>query len=621
MLLLVALAGGYILLIPPVIGLANQSDFRRLMGPVGIDYPPDLTPEHQSWCYTDVHFVLTRPGPAENYSSSQSLLIRLALGVNKFLSKSNTFDIRMLAAIELTILLFLFYRLSRLLEMLAGRGRIVGLIVAALILCDVGYLAYFNTFYCEPGVFLFGVAFVLFLFESLRGASAWNIGLLSLSSLLLVTSKPQYAPMAIVIAFCMVALVFLLPDWRRLRWLSVPGAAIVLVAGLYTLAAPTGGYSNASLYNAVFNGLLYESDNPRADLGELGIDPDAAAFKATTTFSANKAGPELFPGTATSARLFFFYFGHPKLLLRRTSRVITETRLSNRSPSLGNFQRGYGYRCGEHTEAFMFWDWVRSRLARIGVVGGFFLITIPTALFLGIWRKSSYALGYVIVAGVAIASFYVAAIGDMTDPRHQLLFHLLLDGCICFVAIYATEPVLRTAGAAASWAGGLVVRAPEWEKAIVRPRVLVPAGIVAVVLAVGWWAPFGSQEVRLRVMFTRQAPQVTEPVLQMGAAPGAADALAVIFLPNDHIVLFFDHWGTPRCESTPHRVRLDEYHDVRLRVNGKNRSTSIFLDGEKVMSCTALYNPDLHARVLGKNTFGFTTMRREFSGRVDLVGE
>jgi hypothetical protein len=154
---------------------------------------------------------------------------------------------------------------------------------------------------------------------------------------------------------------------------------------------------------------------------------------------------------------------------------------------------------------------------------------------------------------------------------------------------------------------------------VLRPRVLVPAGVVLAILVAAPFIPIGGEDIKLRVTFNRQPPEVTEPILQLGAAPGAADALAVIFRQEGRIVLFFDHWGTPRCESDPQEVRLDQPHEVQLRVNGDNRSTSILLDGNRLMNCSALYDPNLSARMLGKNTFGFTTMRPEFSGKVELL--
>jgi hypothetical protein len=150
-------------------------------------------------------------------------------------------------------------------------------------------------------------------------------------------------------------------------------------------------------------------------------------------------------------------------------------------------------------------------------------------------------------------------------------------------------------------------------------RVLVPAGIVVAIGLAVLFMPVGGEDIELRVTFNRQPADVTEPIIQLGAAPGAADALAVIYRQAGRIVLFYDHWGTARCESDPQDVPLDRSHEIQLHINSNNRSTSILLDGTRLMDCSALYNPDLSARVLGKNTFGFASMRPEFSGKVELV--
>ena len=441
--IVVGIIGSYLLLVPPIIGLANESDFSRLMDPFGIAYPPNLSNGQQYWCFTDSHFIFAEPHES-HFITSQFLFVAPAVVLNRLVTKPNIFDIRFLAALELAVLLLLFWRLSRLIQHIGKRGQWIGLAVLTLVVTDVRNLAFFNTFYCDQATFLFGLTFVLSLFEFLSNPSPLAIGFLTCASLLLTTAKAQLAPTGIVIAFCIAVLPFVVRGWHSLLRYCLPAAAVILATSLWFGLGLSSTYSNTALYNSVFNGLLFESDKPAEDLATLGINPAAVVYKDTSAWSPKIAGPELFPGTATVPKLFLFYMLRPKYLLRRTYRVITQTQLSNQLRELGNFERGYGYPCQAQTNAFSIWDPMRSSLARPRIVAVFFLVTMAAALVFAIRRNSPYAIGYLILGIMAIASFFVAALGDMVDRRHLVFFNFLFDCCICCTSVYAMDKVRRT---------------------------------------------------------------------------------------------------------------------------------------------------------------------------------
>jgi len=429
--------GSYVLLAPPAIGLANQADFGRFMEPFGITYPPDMPVKDRYWCFTDVTFAFSGKRARTGYLSSQFLFVAAGVALNGLASKSPGFDIRFLALIHLAVLLLFLGKLLGTIQKAAGYGRITGLLLATLIVTDVGYLAYFNTFYSEPAVLLFGIAFVALLFDTLREPRLWSVWLLAASAALLVTSKLQNAVLGGVIGAFLVAMPFLRRDWRRLRKASMAGGALVMGAGVLTALAAMGWQVNGPLYATVFTGVLLDSDNPRSDLAELGIDPRAEIYKGVSPFeptNAQTAG--YFPGHCTFRRVLKFYVAHPVSLYRRTTRVLGAV-MTNHIPELGNFQRGYGYLCAQHAQCFSIWDSIRARFNSLPLAGGFFLISAGIALMLAIRNGSAYSLGYLLLAAMAITSFYAAALGDGADYRkHMLLFHLLFDGCFTVAAVF-----------------------------------------------------------------------------------------------------------------------------------------------------------------------------------------
>ena len=439
LLTIVASIGAYVLLAPPVIGLANQNDFVRFMKPFGITYPPDIIGKSQYWCFTDVTFALTRPESWQHpYFSSQILFIAAAMGLHHLVSKAPWFDIRFLAFVHLVTLLAFFGKTIGTIQNAARYGRIIGLVLATLIVTDVGYLAFFNTFYAEPAVILFAISFIALLFDALRQPRPSNVSLLAASAALLVTSKPQHAPLGLVIGLFLIIVPFLKRDWRPLLTYCIAASALVAGAGVYTASAIHQSDRMPPLYATVFTGVLLDSDNPRGDLAELGIDPNAEIYKGSSPFVSNNAATAgYFPGRCSYSRLLRFYLVHPVRLFWRTDRVIRAV-MSNRLPMLGNFQRGTGHRCQEQAKCFAIWDSIRAQFNSTLWVGGFFFVTAGLALILAIRYGSAYSYGYLLLTAMAGTSFYAAALGDGADYRkHMLLFHLLFDCCCCCSAMFA----------------------------------------------------------------------------------------------------------------------------------------------------------------------------------------
>jgi len=65
------------------------------------------------------------------------------------------FDVRALGAIHLALFLLGVWLLLRLSARLGLATRAVIALLLALVFCDVGYAAYFNSLYSEPGSFVF----------------------------------------------------------------------------------------------------------------------------------------------------------------------------------------------------------------------------------------------------------------------------------------------------------------------------------------------------------------------------------------------------------------------------------------------------------------------------------
>ena len=254
--LVAAAAIGWQVLVPPIVGLAENGDFPKIVRRFDLVAP--VADDGDRW----FKYVFTRYifDPASRWDSefrsSESLLVRAALALNWLVSKDGAFDIRIMGVTHAAIFLGALWLFLPLLRNAGPIRRVVLALVVVLVFCDVMYVCYFNSFYMDAAGFLFLLlASVLFV----RGN--W-IGFL-FSCVLLVCAKPVYSILGVPLAVL---------TFRNTKpvFLARLGAAILILATLSGRFEVPPGYSEGAMFNVVFHGLLPGSAHPSRDLRELG---------------------------------------------------------------------------------------------------------------------------------------------------------------------------------------------------------------------------------------------------------------------------------------------------------------------------------------------------------------
>src|ERR1022692_3241816 len=274
----IAAAVGWQLFVPPLIGIADNGDFPRIMGRFDIGY---LSAKYEDRYY---YYFLSKYGiDKKNYwdskfVSSQSLLDALAPPVNRLLAKPGFFDIRSVGLVHLALELWAVWLLLLYAPVTGGIPRAVLFGIVLVVLTDVGYVSYFNSFYSEPSSFVFLLLTLGTICMTIqRPVNQALIGF-CVAGLLFVTSKPQNFAAGIVLAAFSLRLCTLRADraWRR----ACACVAFLLFSGsiyYYTLT-PADIITKPSYYLSVFFDILPHSPAPRQDLIELGLDPDLAKY-------------------------------------------------------------------------------------------------------------------------------------------------------------------------------------------------------------------------------------------------------------------------------------------------------------------------------------------------------
>lgn len=442
-LLLVFVIPFYQLIIPPVLGLADNGDFRKIALRSGLTtFPEEYSDRY--WNYVNIKWQrTTRWVPSDAVLSSESLFVEMSLRVNKILSKDGTFDIRSLGLTHLAFLVIVFWLIllaSRMMRPLM-RWLMVGAFL--IIFLDAAYILYFNSFYTETASLLFlgltvGLALLLIALQDPRG---WHLCLWFAASVGLICAKPQNSPLGF---FLMVFCLGLLRMKATRSWkVMVVGLSVSLVAisiGYY-LNTPRS-LRDYSLYNDVFYGILRFTPDPVKDLDDLGLSRDLIRYANRYPFQPGDPikNPEFrkaFYERIGHGTVVKFYITHPRRLLNLLQ-WSTPFAFKMRLDYLGNFDKSVGLPARSQSRAFTRWSTLKERLlsGSIAFLVCFFGLNLAGVVILhrrsiGLLAKMRTEL-FVGVLLMALTQFGVAVFGDaeIELSRHLFLFNVLVDICL-----------------------------------------------------------------------------------------------------------------------------------------------------------------------------------------------
>lgn len=439
----------YQLFVPPLIGIADNWDFERLMGQNGL--------AHVSTDYNDKYFryfnsryrIVPITVPSDDlhaYRSSTSLPMRLARLLSIAVGQGEFLDIRFQAAIYTTLLLFGLWLILASTRALGTGLRIAESALIVVILTDVGYVSYFNSFYSEA------TAFALFIVAigccttliSQQFSSVLLLICYFLASGLLVTSKPQYAPLVLVFAPLGIYITRHVRLARR-YWLAATMAIALCLVGIWYYNQVPNILRLHGAYVEIFMDLLPNSTTPEQDLADLGLSADYARFSGTTPYQPDSPlnNPEIrdsIKARIKSLTIPLFYLRHPRRTYWLCARCVRHA-FSTRAPRSGYYEESSGK--PPYSQPFGVWSFIRERIFPRSVVFlAFFLITGIAAAVLLLKTSSATIKGlnllYALFVCIAFAQFFISIIAGGGEPdleKHLFMFNLAFDACIVLFVI------------------------------------------------------------------------------------------------------------------------------------------------------------------------------------------
>jgi hypothetical protein len=434
-----ALLLAFQLFVPPIVGLADEGDEERVMGYAGFRYPTDIRGNNYYGHIVSKLSIVAPGWYASGYLTSETLLAYAARFVSLALFPGDLFDIRVLGAIHVLLLLAALGLFVRSVRGLAFPTQLLAAALLVLVFTDVGYAAAFNSFYAQTASLLF--ALLAFAFASvgtsnggLRGAL---LVLYFVAAALFVCSKPQEFVHAPVLAVLGVLLAVRGGAAARRVGLAL-AAALCVFAYAYYRRIPAEGIRQVGIFHTVFHDLLQYSPHPRQDMEELGIDADLARYIGMHAYMPNAPldDPEIqtrFLDRFGFAKVARFYIRHPDRLVERVRRAAPGA-FRLRPKYLGNFEKSAGVPPRTRATRFALWSDLRAKgeaqaAAWLAVFFGGNLLAVGLAFRRASARKRLFLLTLAAALTVAALEFGVCAFADALDDlgRHLFLFHAVSD--------------------------------------------------------------------------------------------------------------------------------------------------------------------------------------------------
>jgi hypothetical protein len=444
------------LFLPPLIGLADQGDFSRIMGRFDIGHLSDKFYDRYFAYFESKYRIDKTEHWDPGFVSSQSLLVAIALRINSLFSKRGIFDIRFLALVLAALELAAAWLLLTYAPVKGRIGREVLLGIVFLMLSDVGYVAYFNSFYSESASFVFFLLALGFVLMTITRPSYGSLLGVLVTSLLFVSAKGQNVPAGIILAVFSLRLLALKPGlvWR---W-SCAGVALCLFSSslyYYTLT-PREVTMKPSYYLSVFYEILPYSSSPRQDLVELGLDPKLLKYSGTRPWSpdAPMTDPDfehLFFEKISLPKIIRFHLRHPIRLLQTLERCAGYA--PGLRPWVGNYEKSEGRFPWLQSHTFNLWSSLRSKYSpgSLKSFAWFFLANFGGIALLyhhhrnGPLRDRLLLELQAALLLMAILQFLTVAIvvGTHEATKHLFLFDLLVDVCFASAVLWLAGFLVR----------------------------------------------------------------------------------------------------------------------------------------------------------------------------------
>ncbi len=458
---------GYILMLRPVIGVADNGDFGRIMGSTGLYYIPSGFDERY-FGYVNREYGVGIPIPfGGGYFSTEIFIVALAVLLSQSVFPSGIFDIRYLGFLYLVVFVAAIFLIVLGIRKKWGWAGWLAAIVSVLLFSDLAYISYFNSFYGEAVtlVFLLLMTGAGICLTAAQKPRMWVLVLFFLGAVFFAGAKVQNSPAGLLVVLLAFRLIRLRKDalWK---YTVVFSAACVAVVSILSYATISRDIKTCNKYQTVFYGILKDSPDPAGDLRELGLNPEYKVLAGTNYFMTDYPIDIRTPGfkkeiddNINHLKIAGFYLQHPGRLLDKLQ--IAASKGFTLKQGFGNYEKYPGVSYKTTADILSYWSDFKLRMlphTLLFIIIFFIGFILVLAVEYRRNKESQARLLMEIMAFLCLTGamqFVMPIIGDGEADlsKHLFLFNVCFDlmfGAAAIYCLYKLLNLIRTfiAGAA-----------------------------------------------------------------------------------------------------------------------------------------------------------------------------
>ncbi|WP_208985118.1 glycan biosynthesis hexose transferase WsfD [Maledivibacter halophilus] len=456
--ILLIVIGGYALFFQPLIGLADNGDFFRIMAPNDLKHEEDRDVNVFGYFtnrYDKLQYYNELKG---RIKSTQNIIIQMAIKIDDFFTRDEKFDIRFQGGICLIILALGLYWMVDIIEKMTENKKLQYFLaaMAVIIFGDIGYLAYLNSFYGESisyPFFILSIAVILkFSFE--KQIKARYLFIYFISSFLFMGSKNQFAVNGILSSMLMAALLmFKIKNYKKIIAVSLSVFFLISTALMYIIIDENISLINK--YHMMTRGVMLFEPDLEEVTKKVGLYEQYALLGETIYFDST---PIIHPKDELLLRNFYsnydlisivmYYFRTPKAFMKIMNLGLKNS-FTIRPEVLGNFKKSGNKEFGEKARYFSLWSHFKDN--RIPHDPGLIIMFLILCLALCINRILKYrenqnsqmyyyseiVLIYVFFTGFSQILVSLIGAGDTDLKKHLFITTVTLDILFYFNFAYA----------------------------------------------------------------------------------------------------------------------------------------------------------------------------------------
>lgn len=463
--LLLILISGSALFLKPLIGLADNGDFYRIMISNDLKYEKDRNKNdyfgYFNHRYEKMQYFNDLKG---SNKSTQSLFIRTAMKTDDLFTRDEKFDIRFHGFLCLIILALALYWIVEVVEKMTDSIKLKYFIafMAIFIFGDIGYTSYFNSFFGEAVAFPFYMLSIaaLLKFSAEKDFKMRYLVVFSLATFMFMGSKNQFSPNGILAFLVLLVLVFLKINKSKKIIAAVLGS-ILLISTLLMYAVINDNIYLINKYHMITRGVMLFEPDVQSVTKKVGINEQYSLLSGTIYFDGTPVVDPRdekllndFYSRYNIATVTLYYFKNPKAFVKMM-KLGWRNSFTIRPEVLGNYERKAGMEYGKRTNFFCLWSYFKEN--HIPKSPGLIYIFLCICLALSINRylenkrnncvqKGLYTeivLLYILLTGFSQILVSFIGAGDTDLRKHLFMNTLALDILFYFNFAYGISILFK----------------------------------------------------------------------------------------------------------------------------------------------------------------------------------